>query len=570
MRIAVLDLETDPFAYGEMVYPFLSGFHDGDRTVTFWGDDTVERMVKFLHSEQEPWTIYAHNGGRFDWFYFLEHIKHDALKIVNGRIIQARLGIHELRDSYAILPFALEQYAKTKIEYKNFRREVREQHREEIEAYLRDDLRDLFTLVSAFVSEFGNKLTVGSTAMGELKKLHKFTSVGKEFDAQFRDKFYYGGRCQTFRTGILNEPVKVFDVNSMYPDVMKRFLHPVSAGIYRGTKIKPDTCFVTVTGRNYGAFPMRMKNGSLDFTVEHGTFHTTIHEFEAAEETGTFRCEKLHTTLGFSERISFGEFVDKFYNARLEAKKKGDKVHELLYKFVLNSGYGKFAQDPENYCDWFLTPIDTYPPEWHECKDSCESPCRKRWTPSFEHTKYTIWERPLGALFYFNIATGASITGAARAQLLRGLKLASNPIYCDTDSIICTDLRNVSVDGKALGSWKLEATGTDAAMCGKKLYAIFDKTRTGETIRDDEGNERPRAPRCTGACINKAEKCDCRLVCIKKANKGARLTGAEILSIGKGGSVESFNPVPAFKWDGTYKFTRREIKRTGKALSKTK
>lgn len=527
MRIAVLDLETDPFEYGKLIQPFMAGFYQGDTFSSWWGDDCVHRLVSFIMESREPYTIYAHNGGRFDFFYLLEYLERE-LRIVNGRIIQAWIGNHELRDSFAIMPFALEKYHKTEIDYSKFTRGVREQHRDEITSYLRDDCVDLHTLCTTFRAEFGAALTIGSAAMKQLKKFHKFATGNEIYDAKFRKDFYFGGRNQVFRSGILDGPIRVYDVNSMYPHVMATMLHPVSIGIYTDTQISDRTAFVTVEGRNYGAFPVRKKNNSLDFTTDYGTYHTTIHEFNAALETGTFKPKKILKTYGFLQRETFSEFVQHFYDARNKARDAGDKIRTLFYKFVLNSGYGKFAQNPENYSDWFITEMGEFPKDWHECGKACEDPCNKKWSPAFiSGNDYIIWSRPLKEHFYYNIATGASITGASRAVLLRGLSHARDPYYCDTDSIICHSLSGVSVSDSDLGAWKLECEGDRAAICGKKLYAIW-KGKDG----------------------------------IKKAHKGARLTYDEILTVAKGGTVESCNPVPTFKWNGSHSFTKRNIRAT--------
>jgi hypothetical protein len=524
--IAVLDLETDPFEYGQMVNPFVAGYYDGSKFISYWADNCVEQLVTFLTSLSDHYIIYAHNGGRFDYFWFLPYLNRD-LRIVNSRIIQARLGNQELRDSFAIMPFALEQYKKTPIDYNKFKADKREKHRDEILSYLRDDCVDLHTLCTAFHSEFGDALTIGSASMRELKKFHSFRTGTGIYDAKLRTKFYFGGRNQVFKAGIVTGPIRVYDVNSMYPYVMRDYLHPISTGLYRSSRIETNTCFVSVRGKNYGAFPTRQKDGSLDFTVSDGDFHTTIHEFNAALETGTFKPDRIIETIGFSERASFDEFVNHFYNARAKAKKEGDEIKKLFYKFVLNSGYGKFAQNPENYANWYITEIGEYPEDWHDCTKTCDDPCRKKWSPSFTCNQYIIWERPLLLLNYYNIAIGASITGAARAVLLKGIAHADSPFYVDTDSIICRRLSGVSLSDSDLGAWKLEAQGTHAAICGKKLYAVFD------------GPD-----------------------CIKKAHKGARLSGDEIVRIAAGESVESCNPVPTFKWNGAYSFTKRTIQRT--------
>lgn len=526
MRICILDLETDPFEHGANIRPFVAGFYDGERFVSFWGADCVERMVTFLASE-EPAIIYAHNGGRFDFFYFLRHLSGEAV-IINNRIVSAYLGKHKLRDSYAIMPFALEKYEKTEIDYDTFKASVRELHRDNIISYLRDDCVTLHRLCCAFRDEFGDKLTIGSASLAQLKKHHKFARGNEVFDAKFRSQFYFGGRNQVFESGIIRRPIKVYDVNSMYPFAMQSYLHPVGTGIILDNRIGPNTSFVVVEGKNDGAFPVRQLDGSLDFTVPYGRFYTSIHEYQAALETGAFKPKRILKTIGFQKRETFAEFVNYFYDARQKAKAENDAIHTLFYKFVMNSAYGKFAQNPSNYYDWRIAKMGELFSEWHECKKSCEVPCKLRWHPGFVNGEYIIWKRAIERNFYYNIATGASITGAARAILLRGLRAAESPIYCDTDSIICSSLASVQIHDSELGAWKLEASGNLAAICGKKLYAIFDSESK----------------------------------CIKKAHKGARLTGEQILEIAGGAEIETANPVPSFKFDGTFSYTKRLIRRT--------
>ena len=527
-RIAILDLETDPFQYGRMVHPFVAGFYDGHQFKPIWSPNCIDEMYSHLQSLTDEYIVYAHNGGRFDFFWFLPYIQKQC-RIINGRIVQAFIGKQELRDSFAIMPFALEQYKKTPIDYNKFTPTNREKNKNEIIAYLKDDCTDLYDLCSTFHKEFGPALTIGTAAMKQLKRFHTFATGNDVFDARFRDDFYFGGRNQVFKAGVINGPIHIYDVNSMYPHAMRDYLHPVSTGIINGTKIDNKTAYITVEGKNYGAFPVRQKDHSLDFTVPSGIFHTTIHEYIASQDTGTFKTTKIHRTIGFNRRETFSDFVNHFYDARQKSRADGDKIRTLFYKFVLNSAYGKFAQDPKNYCDWFIAPMGEMPTSWHQCEKSCDDECRKRWSPSFiSNNNYIIWSRPLQELHYFNIATGASITGAARAMLLRGLHNAIDPMYCDTDSIICRGLKNLTISDTELGAWKLETIGSRIAIAGKKMYAVYDEN--GATL--------------------------------KKAHKGMRLSGEEILKITLGETVESCNPVPAFKFDGTFSFTKRLAKRT--------
>lgn len=514
LPIATLDLETDPFEYGQKVSPFVSGYYNGDKFVSIWGLDCIERTVKAL-SIEEPHRIYIHNGGRFDLFFFLPYLSKGSVRIINNRIVECNLpsrevGVpHVIRDSYAILPIPLRLYDKDEIDYRLMSAELRDTNRVEITKYLKKDCTSLHELVTAFHSEFsGDKLTIGSTAITELKSHHKFDRMGPQCDEKFRKNFFFGGRNQCFVSGEIKRPVKVFDVNSMYPFVMKNYLHPIGADYQLSTKIGPNTCFVVTEGENLGAFPTRTKTG-LDFTIPYGTFHTTIHEWNAALETKTFRPKRVVKCYDFEKRECFDTFVDHFYGSRLAAAASNDKVRVIFYKLILNSAYGKFAQNGDNFFDW---QIFEYPN------------CPEGWTPSYIwERQYIIAKKKVENPRYNNVATGSSITGAARSLLLKGISHAIKPYYCDTDSIICEDLPGVEIGDKELGAWKLEATGNRLAIAGKKLYAVWS-----------EGGQ-----------------------CIKKAHKGSRLNADEIAYIAGGGEVTFENPVPAFKFDGKQTFVGR-------------
>lgn len=538
-KIAVLDLETDPFEYGKVPQPFVAEWFDGEQSIVIWDPDCVKKLVRRLIDHPTPTIIYAHNGGKFDYLYFLEYLEAD-MRIVNGRIIQANIRQHELRDSYAIMPFPLRDFDKDEIDYEKMRPGARDLHREEILKYLHKDCTSLYELVTQFIDEFGDGLTIGGSSLRQLKTFHKFDSGGPQFDEKFRNSFYFGGRVQVFKAGMVKQPLKIYDVNSMYPYVMKSFRHPVSCGISVSPYIERNTAFVVAEGRNDGAFPVRTKTGGLDFTVPTGRFCTSIHEWKAALDTGCFRPTRIVKTYGFARMESFGDFVDHFYDARKHAKLIEDKIHTLFYKYVLNSSYGKFAQNPDNYSEWRITQMDT--------KHSAYLP--PPWAPAYiYHGKYIIWEKPLDRKHYYNVCTGASITGASRSLLLRGIHGAVDPVYCDTDSIICRGLSSVHLDDNELGAWKCEAVGTVAAIGGKKLYAVYNDGPAPKP----KGNSKPL----------EELKFDGRAYhCVKKAHKGARLTGAEIRRVALGDVIECQNPVPAFNLDGTHTFTTRRVRRT--------
>lgn len=534
--IAVVDTETDPFDYGLVVKPFCLGFDTGSAYYDFWGDDCVAQFFAFLAAESEAgneYLIYAHNGGKFDFYFFLDYLDAGQTPLImGGRLVKVFFQGQEFRDSYAILPQSLAGYQKDSIDYNNFMRSKREKYKREILHYMRKDCQYTLELINGFHDMFGDKLTVASASLSMLNSYHgfeKFSSAG--MDERFR-QYYYGGRNQCFETGYLQprpgRKFYVYDRNSMYPAEMRDTLHPVSNRPTLQTAIDKDTDFACIEAINHGALPMRDEKGGLDFTVERGTFYATIHEINAGLDTGTLKILRVKHAWKFDRKATFAEFVNTFYGLRLDAKAIGDKIRDILYKFNLNSPYGKFALNPRKFKQWTMTIGDIPEP-----LATAENP--EGWSLHSQTGDLFIWSRPSPRKNgFYNVATAASITGAARANLLRNIALSDRPLYCDTDSIICEGFRG-ELNDSVLGGWKLEAIGDRAAIAGKKLYTVFNEAELKQT----------------GTAI-------------KKASKGVNLSPAEIVSVCNGAEVLYRNPVPSFKLDGSAQFVSRRVNKTGK------
>ncbi len=527
--IAVTDTETDKFFHGLVVKPFCLGFYTGNAYYSFWGEDCVKQFFEFLAAETVngvEYIIYAHNGGKFDFLFFLDYLDENQNPLIIGaRLVKVTFQGQEFRDSMSIIPQALSSYQKDEIDYNKFDVDKREQHRDEILAYLKSDCIYTYDLIAGFHNMFGDKVTVASAALPMLNSFYGFKKIkGMALDDRLRN-FYFGGRNQCFETGKLNGDWKVYDRNSMYPAVMRDELHPVSDTFDLGVQLNERTDFALIVAKNDNCLPIRAPNGGLDFTQSYGEFYATIHEINAGLETGTLRIDKIKHTYEFHQKANFADFVNHFYDLRLAAKIAGDKILDILYKLILNSSYGKFAINPRKFKQWTFTISDVPQPLASDAEP-------EGWSMESQDGPLIIWSRPAPQRHGFqNVATAASITGAARANLHRNLALAKRPIYCDTDSIICEGF-NGELNETELGGWKLEATGTLAAIAGKKLYGIFNESDL-----------------------------------IKKAHKGVNVMNRnfaqDILDICDGQTLRFDNPVPNFKMDGSAKFVSRNIKMTG-------
>ena len=523
-RIGAGDTETDPFEHGAVIEPFCCGLWDGVAYHHWWGDDCHERMAKHMLAETEPITVYFHNGGRFDFTFLLPWLSPDVM-IINNRIVKCNIGKVELRDSFAILPVPLKTAAdKGEIDYMKMRRAVRDRHRFEILRYLKRDCLELHKAVIAYRERFGSKVTMASAAM---RKLEEF--VEKETGSKARDvlerltlqrdaeirKWYFGGRVQAFEYGVLNGPWEVIDRVSMYPAAMAEYEHPVSRQWREGGHI--DECdFAVVEATSRGAFPFRLRDGSLDFPHGRGVFHVTGHELRAARELGLCDIHSAQRTLTFARHMRFTGFVEHYSGLRVMARRDGDTDGVLHYKLVQNSCYGRWSLNPEKLFNWMVLPLGEEPANDNDYP----------WIASSVGATHVFWRQPVSdhrkRQSIRNVATGASITGAARADLLRASMACERLIYCDTDSLICRS--HTLPLGDTLGCWKHEGTADIAAIAGKKLYALFA-----------DGKE------------------------MKKASKGARLTADEIMRVARGEVIEWMNDKPTMGLAGQQKYMKRKV-----------
>jgi hypothetical protein len=496
LQLAVFDAETDPFKHGRVVRPFCCQFYTDGLTEVFWGDDCIEKFAAWLENQPRRYMIFAHNGGKFD-FHFLHEYIDNPIQVIKSRIVSASMFHHVLRDSYAILPVPLRDYAKDDFDYAKMERPRRERHKREILEYLHSDCLNLYSLVAKFVEQFGVRLTIGGTAMREIKRRYEFERMTPDGDQTFR-RFYFGGRVQCFRSGILEGPWTAYDINSQYPHVMKTRLHPVN-GNFEETMRRPRSFkrpyFLRFIGRNKNAIPARGDDGSLVFDKPQGEFHACSHELEIALDHGLVEIDKVLECWVANETISFGDYVDEFFEMKLRAEKAGDKAGRLFAKLLLNSAYGKFGQSPEHFRDYHIC---RDPEEWDGLQE------QGFWLEA-EYPQFTLWGKKPddtdGGLYDVSIA--ASITSAARAVLLDGLQRAVEPIYCDTDSIICKSLKG-EVSATKLGAFKNEGSAKTAAIAGKKMYALYEKERGKPTKLASKGGDlklRDIVAMCRGATI---------------------------------------------------------------------
>lgn len=548
VQIAVLDMETDPFDNVNQtpVHPFLAILYAPEfEPIKIWDENWHRLMAQVrdcIAALPGRYIIYAHNGGRFDYLLLLRELRGQVL--FKGRsLMSARIGAHEIRDSFHIIPESLKNAnRKTEIDYSWFIKSRRNSHRDAIIAYCLDDCKSLYELVSRFKDRFGSPISIGQAAMREIRKHYQFERLSPKADEYFR-QWFFGGRVECLKTGVIFDNYNLFDVNSMYPFVMATYEHPITKEFAVKDHITDKTLFLTIRCKNNGALVGRAPDGSLTTQIRDGIFNTTIWEYRVAMQHGLIADVEIVRTIEFQSYTNFEKFVLPLYADRLEAKRlidiaerSGDlatvqsqSTNSLFFKLLLNNGYGKFAQNPRNYKTHFITDPQEKPPIEF---DSGGWPISWGDLPSVETDGYWVWCRPSDDHRFNNVATAASITGAARSVLLHALATCREPLYCDTDSIICRELGNLSIDKFQLGSWKAEARLDAYIGNGKKLYAYHtpDKSPPKDYVVKAKG-------------VN-------------------GVTWQDMLDIAAGKTIPKYMTGPTIGKDGGQQYMKRDLRRT--------
>lgn len=546
MDFAVIDFETDPFVYGEFPVPFAGAYYGGAglqiKTIAaklFWSLDCPQKIVDLCCSEglkrNGKLMVYAHNGGKFDFHFMLEHMVDkfgaDNLTVlaIGSRLVEIKTPLFILRDSYALLPKALKHIGqKLDIDINKLKRAVRNEHKTEIKTYLKQDCSGLYEALEEFFGMYGREITLASTAFKVLKRDFNMKPIrtSQQYDDLFRP-FYFAGRVQFWELGKCEGDFKVIDINSAFPWAM-RFRHMFGSEYIRLTeypKFNKDQSFYRVTADSDGALPYRKEDGGVDFpTIEQGEFFATGWELFSGIELGLIKNVKLHYCLFPLKCDHFSGYVDYFYDQKKNAINESERNFSKLF---LNSLYGKFGTNSKTFRDIKITEFGDIPkPKIVKAKGGGDivTPYEHSFDDlekglSFWKVKTHI-EGSKKPIQFYNVGTAASITGCVRAFLLRSISKCSRVLYCDTDSIIAESIGDLAL-GNELGEWKLEAECSRLYIGGKKLYAAEYKN--------------PLIDKETGKEIK-----------YKTASKGVRLTPDQIIRLAEGEKQTSELDAPSY------------------------
>lgn len=385
----------------------------------------------------------------------------------------------------------------------------------ELSDYCRNDTDVLLTFFKYWLdfidfNELGKmRYTISAQALEAFKKrfCKDYIVLDDNMDnLRFERSAYYGGRTEIFYTGKVKEPVYCYDVNSMYPHVMRENYFPTE---YIFDKFNPEIPLVRYyISRGWQmiaecyleteepAYPYR--EGELLFPV--GKFKTTLATPEIIYALESDVLKGFGKVSFYHSAQVFKDYIDFFYGERVKYKAQKNS-REGIMKLFLNGLSGKFGQKSAK---WEQITVDQV----------------KQLYPDFNLDQWLLGEYKLQRFIVNGVminpklryignelqvstdqdesdfsfpAISAHITSYARVLLWKYIKYCRKSdikvYYCDTDSLFTSkELPEELISKDKLGKLKQEKIYPyGIEFKGLKNYAELD--RTGNIILKDNNNK---------------------------------------------------------------------------------
>jgi hypothetical protein len=335
------------------------------------------------------------------------------------------------------------------------------------------------------------KLTIASSSLDTWRRSYMIGKLVKEqFTLQddkikeFIHKGYYGGRTEVFVRGTLYN-MNYYDINSLYPSqMMKELPNPNSVFVpiiksneniikYMGV----TECLVEVpSNMKFPILPYRDKitkklifpTGTIKGVWNHNELNYAI--------VNGCKIIKIYKQLCYKHTFKpFNDYVTYLYNRRLEYKKQNNSM-ELVVKLLMNSLYGKWAQNKR--INTTITDINLL-----SGQDKVNALLHK---PGDIKDNYLIesYTEDFDGVFAFPILS-SYISSYARVILHQYLT-KYNGVYCDTDSIVTSEVIPTS---NKLGEMKLESHLQKCIFVKPKMYYMQESS--GKEIIKMKGVNKP-------------------------------------------------------------------------------
>nr|QWO71399.1 DNA polymerase [Lyophyllum semitale] len=539
INFITMDLETRNI--NGVMNPYCVSIYDGKEIITFYLTDFKDytemlesAILTLMKRKYNGYRVYLHNFSNFDGIFLIRVLSKlsDNIKpiIRDNKIIDLKFNFAcytlFFRDSYLLLPSSLEKLAKSfnvdnksifpylfvndsniSLDYEgpipsfkyfiNISKERYNEYcmnfsdknwdlREETIKYCNQDVISLYQIISKFSKEIFELFrldilkypTLSSLSFAIFRsKFLKDSKIPLITGKIFNDikKAYTGGIVDVFKP--YGENIYHYDINSLYPYIMKNFPMPIGTvkyfdGDITAVEDKPfgifDVEVNTPKNLNFPLLQTRIKTESGFRTISPlGNWKNTYLSseiYKAMEYGYSFKILRGYT---FDQGFIFTEFVDFLYEIKVKNEK--DTPNYTIAKLLLNSLYGRFGMNPEVENHVIIENNKSY--EYFNkfvITDVLDLQNGK------EILTYLDNKPDNDEYLTMNISIPIAVTVTSLARLyMYQFKTMNNLtlFYTDTDSIDIDKPLNPNLVGKELGKMKLEFLFKKAVFLAPKVYA---------------------------------------------------------------------------------------------------
>lgn len=480
----------------------------------------LERLV-VVATKKNIRNVYFHNFSRFDGIILMKYYashgdKYNIKPLMRNHMLfelsvyQKKKIVLSLRDSYTLLPSSLATLGKTlcpqlggkgSIQHDKVRVENLIHQKEELVDYMKQDIRLLGGIMmraqdiyfSQYKVDIVNVLTVSSLAMSIYRmSFYDSNSWPIHIPSRNQDKFirkgYFGGHTDVYKP--YGENLYYYDVNSLYPYIMKTFPMPGGVPVWHHNLVNRELSELFGFIEAYVECPSTINQPFLPYRDDNDTLL-----FPTGKFVGVYYSEELIYARDLGYKITplrgylfekmpspFDSFVSSLYRKRQEAKKAGDDAMAYVYKILMNSLYGRWGISPKStiteVCDKkrydYLTQRDNF---IYGNKLS-ERYYIVGYASYTEDAEYNDWNPPRISA----VQLAAAITACARIHMY---KYISRPdcYYTDTDSVILENpLPEDEISSIELGKLKMEHFVKKGVFLAPKSYTLITKD-AGDIIK---------------------------------------------------------------------------------------
>lgn len=365
--------------------------------------------------------------------------------------------------------------------------------------YTKRDVEILAKFLLFFVSKTKINLLNSLSAAGISFNYFKQNYYQKGIYLTSQDKWeiihhsYYGGFTylnEKYALKVLDN-LNYFDINSAYPDILKRLLPYGDLEIYTNQKYGAKLVQIKINRLEVNSLNIaiiRSKKYNERFIKNSNTpFIYYLWEFELNYVNKFYKIfeYEIIATYWIKLKKIANEFIDYWYKIKQENNAKANseqKLFNYFSKVVLNSLYGKFGEKllrPQRYyVDKELLENNQGQIELFNKLYNIETIHASKTFKNLVET--TLMPVDPKTRKIKNNAIASYVTAKVRIQLYEQiLKHPDSFVYCDTDSIILKDahISKHYLDNDKLGLWKYEHQGVKGYFIKAKQYFLDSKNK---------------------------------------------------------------------------------------------